>query len=89
MAPLTADIASRSANRWIRNTTTMSVVALALIAGVVSFGHMHDLALHAGESPLTATLIPFSVDGMIVASSMTLLVDSRSAATAAPCHGRC
>ena len=78
MAPLTVDIASRSANRWIRSTTTLSVVTLALIAGVVSFGHMHELALSAGEGPLTAALIPFSVDGMIVASSMSLLVDSRA-----------
>jgi len=51
---------------------------LALIAGVVSFGHMHELALAAGEDQFTAALIPFSVDGMIVASSLSLLVDSRS-----------
>ncbi|MQA83379.1 MAG: DUF2637 domain-containing protein [Streptosporangiales bacterium] len=30
-----------------------------------------------GEDPWTATLIPLSVDGMIVASSMALLLDSR------------
>jgi Protein of unknown function (DUF2637) len=38
---------------------------------------MHALTLAHGESALTAALIPLSVDGMIVASSMTLLVDSR------------
>lgn len=64
--------------RWTRWTTTASVALLALIAGVVSFGHMHELALRAGEGRFTAALIPFSVDGMIVASSMSLLVDSRS-----------
>lgn len=51
---------------------------LALIAGVVSFGHMHELALAAGEDQFTAALIPFSVDGMVLASSLSLLVDSRS-----------
>lgn len=70
-APYTAD-------RWTRWTTTAAVALLALIAGVVSFGHMHELALRAGEERFTAALIPFSVDGMIVASSMSLLVDSRS-----------
>jgi len=62
----------------IRWTTTGAVGLLALIAGVVSFGHMHELAREAGERSLTAALIPFSVDGMIVASSMSLLVDSRA-----------
>jgi Protein of unknown function (DUF2637) len=38
---------------------------------------MHALTLAHGESALTAALIPLSVDGMIVASSMTLLADSR------------
>ena len=66
------------ADRAIRLTTTAAVALLALIAGVVSFGHMHELARGAGEGPLTAALIPLSVDGMIVASSMSLLVDSRT-----------
>jgi len=39
---------------------------------------MHQLALAAGEGGFTAALIPFSVDGMILASSLSLLVDSRS-----------
>jgi hypothetical protein len=60
----------------IRWTTTASVVALAGIAAVVSFRHIHALTLAHGESALTAALIPLSVDGMIVASSMTLLADS-------------
>jgi hypothetical protein len=53
------------------------VVLLAGIAAVVSYRHMHTLALAHGESSWTAMLIPLSVDGMVVASSMTLLADSR------------
>jgi Protein of unknown function (DUF2637) len=64
-------------DRWIRWTTTASVLTLAGIAAVVSFRHMHALTFAHGESTLTAALIPLSVDGMIVASSMTLLADSR------------
>jgi Protein of unknown function (DUF2637) len=66
------------ADRWIRATTTASVVLLAGIAAVVSYRHMHTLTLAHGESRWTAALIPLSVDGMIIASSMTLLADSRT-----------
>jgi uncharacterized protein DUF2637 len=69
---------SRAGGRWIRGTTTASVVLLACIAGVVSYGHMHMLTLVHGESVWTAALIPLSVDGMIIASPMTLLADSRA-----------
>lgn len=75
--PLTSAVGARN-DRWIRWTTSLTVGLLALIAGVVSFGHMHELALAAGEGGFTAALIPFSVDGMILASSLSLLVDSRS-----------
>jgi Protein of unknown function (DUF2637) len=65
--------AGNSRNRtWTEATTTASVTLLAGIAAVVSYGHMHELALHHGEA-----LIPLSVDGMIVAASMSPLLDSR------------
>jgi hypothetical protein len=51
----------------IRRTTT----------AIVSYRHMHTLTLGHGETMWTAALIPLSVDGMIVASSMSLLLDSR------------
>jgi len=69
---------TRVGERWIRGTTTASVVLLAGIAALVSYGHMHMLTVLHGESAWTAALIPLSVDGMIVASSMTLLADSRA-----------
>jgi len=68
-------------DRCIRWTTTASVVLLAGIAAVVSYRHMHTLTLAHGESAWTAALVPLSVDGMIVASSMTLLADSRAGGT--------
>ncbi|WP_433177407.1 DUF2637 domain-containing protein [Actinoallomurus sp. CA-150999] len=67
-----------AADLCIRRTTTVSVVFLALIAAVVSFGHMHELALRHGETSLNATLIPLSVDGMVVASSMSVLLAGRA-----------
>jgi Protein of unknown function (DUF2637) len=77
-AAATADSVGRvGGDRWIRWTTTACVLGLAGIAAMVSFRHIHALALAHGESKVTAALIPLSVDGMIVASSMTLLADSR------------
>jgi hypothetical protein len=66
------------ADRWIRWTTTGCVALLALIAGTVSYLHMHVLAELHGQPGWVAALTPLSVDGMIVAASTTLLADSRS-----------
>ncbi len=69
------------ATDWvIRGTTTLSVTVLAVIAAIVSYKHMYLLVRRYGETSWTAALLPVSVDGMIVVSSMSLLLDSR--------HGR-
>jgi Protein of unknown function (DUF2637) len=65
------------ADRWIRLTTTGCVALLALIAGTVSYLHMHTLVELHGQPGWVAALTPLSVDGMIVAASTTLLADSR------------
>jgi hypothetical protein len=56
-------------DRWIRLTTTGCVESLALIAGTVSYLHMHTLADLHGQPGWVAALTPLSVDGMIVAAS--------------------
>ena len=66
------------ADRWIRRTTTGCVALLALIAGTVSYLHMHMLVARHGQPGWVAALTPLSVDGMIVAASTTLLAESRS-----------
>jgi hypothetical protein len=60
-----------------RVITTVAVVTVALIAAVVSYSHMHDLAASVGEH-WRSYLIPISIDGMIVAASMTLLTRHRA-----------
>src|SRR5215472_15025601 len=69
---------TRPADRWIQWTTTGCVGLLALIAGKVSYLHMHTLVELHGQPGWVAALTPLSVDGMIVAASTTLLADSRS-----------
>ena len=68
---------SGRADRWIRRTTIGCVGMLALIAGTVSYLHMHLLVELHGQPGWVAALTPLSVDGMIVAASTTLLADSR------------
>jgi len=62
----------------IRWTTTGCVALLALIAGTVSYLHVHLLVELHGRPGWVAALTPLSVDGMIVAASTTLLADSRA-----------
>jgi hypothetical protein len=63
---------------WIGWTTTGCVALLALIAGTVSYLHMHQLVAGHGQPGSIAALTPLSVDGMILAASTALLADSRS-----------
>ncbi|MFC5830365.1 DUF2637 domain-containing protein [Nonomuraea insulae] len=74
-----AEVRNRSrSDLWIWKVTTVSVLLVAVIAAVVSFRHMHELAMKHGEDRLAAALIPLAVDGTIVTASMSLLLASRS-----------
>jgi hypothetical protein len=64
------------ADRWIRRTTTGCVAMLALIAGTVSYLHMHLLVELHGQPGWVAALTPLSVDGMIVAAPTTRLSEA-------------
>jgi hypothetical protein len=55
------------------------VLAVATIAAIVSFDHIETVALANGYTLATARLLPFSVDGMILASSMALMTGTRTA----------
>jgi hypothetical protein len=56
----------------------LAVLAVAVVAGIVSFSHIEALALAHGYSIGTARLLPVSVDGLIVASSLALLTEARA-----------
>ncbi len=63
------------AERAIRITT---VVAVTTVAAFVSYRHMRGVAMAHGEDPMTAAVLPFSVDGLIVAASMAMLAERRA-----------
>jgi Protein of unknown function (DUF2637) len=59
--------------RWVRVCTVTAVVVVAGVAAVVSYAHMRHLAELAGEA-WRADILPLSVDGLLVAASLVLLV---------------
>jgi hypothetical protein len=61
----------------VRSITTLAVLAVALVAAVASYDHQRALAELAGEG-WRAWLLPVSVDGLIVAASMSMLVRRRA-----------
>jgi hypothetical protein len=64
-------------DRLIRITTALAVVAVAVVAAVISYQHAFELLRSHGEAGLTARLLPFTVDGLIWAASMAVLDTSR------------
>ena len=71
-------------DRMIRTTTGLAVVAVAAVAAVISYRHAYELVTTHGESGLTARLMPFTVDGLILAASMLILDASRRRQPAPP-----
>jgi pheromone shutdown protein TraB len=65
------------ADRLIRITTALAVVAVAAVAAVISYRHAYEMVREHGESGATARLVPFTVDGLIWAASMVILDASR------------
>lgn len=61
----------------VRGITALAVLAVALVAAVASYDHQRALAALAGED-WRAWLLPVSVDGLIVAASMSMLVQRRA-----------
>src|SRR5713101_2383805 len=64
-------------DRLIRITTALAVATVAAVAAVISYRHAYELVRSHGESGLTARLVPFTVDGLILAASMLMLDASR------------
>ena len=65
------------ADRAIRGAAGAAVVALAVIAGAVSYAHMKILAERHGETGWRAHAFPLSVDGIEIVASLVLLADRR------------
>jgi hypothetical protein len=61
----------------VQRITTAAVAAVAAVAAAASYDHQRHLATIAGEG-WRAWLLPISVDGLVVAGSMTMLLRRRA-----------
>ena len=50
---------------------------VAAVAAVISYRHAYELVSTHGETGVTARLVPFTVDGLILAASMLILDANR------------
>jgi hypothetical protein len=64
-------------DRLIRITTALAVATVAAVAAVISYRHAYELVSTHGETRVTARLVPFTVDGLILAASMLILDANR------------
>src|ERR1035437_741450 len=64
-------------DKLIRITTALAVATVATVAAVISYRHAYELVSTHGETGVTARLVPFTVDGLILAASMLILDANR------------
>jgi hypothetical protein len=78
-----------SGDRLIRTATATAAVvcAVAGFAAVVSCSHIYDLGRAHGQDGTPTRLLPLSVDGLILATSLVLLHEARNGRDA-PCLAR-
>jgi hypothetical protein len=57
---------------------------LAAFAAIVSYPHIYDLGRAHGQAGTAARLLPLSVDGLIVAASLVMLLEARAGRAAPP-----
>ena len=68
---------SGRADTAIRASTAAVVLAVAGIAAYISYWHAYAVVRQYGESGVTATLEPATIDGLVYASSMVILHAAR------------
>ncbi|HEY0700424.1 MAG TPA: DUF2637 domain-containing protein [Micromonospora sp.] len=56
----------------------LSTALVALVAGYASFSHIYAVARHAGEHVSVASVLPLSIDGLILVGTLAMLDDKRS-----------
>ena len=68
---------SGGADRAIRVSTAVVVLAVAGIAAYISYWHAYAVVREYGETGITAQLEPATIDGLVYASSMVILYAAR------------
>ncbi|MFI6759469.1 DUF2637 domain-containing protein [Micromonospora sp. NPDC050417] len=67
-----------STDKTLRVLTGLTVAALAIVAGAISFSHMTELAVQHGQTGWKAYAFPISVDGLEIVASLYLVAQRRA-----------
>ncbi|MEU8374730.1 DUF2637 domain-containing protein [Micromonospora sp. NPDC048894] len=59
-------------------TSRLTTGLVALVAGYASFSHIYAVARSAGEHVSVASVLPLSIDGLILVGTLAMLDDKRS-----------
>jgi hypothetical protein len=65
-------------DRAISAIASAAVLSVAAVAAIVSYTHIYELGRTHGQAGAAARLLPLSVDGLIVAASLVLLIEARA-----------
>lgn len=63
-------------DRVVRRTSVAAVLLVAAVAATCSYAHLYDLATAHGEG-WRASLVPLSIDGMLVAATLAIVSQRR------------
>jgi hypothetical protein len=80
---IVAQVAWPAGRRWLA-LRYVGLVPVAAVAAVVSYRHLSGLLTHYREDPLTATIGPLAVDGLMVMATGALIASAGMATRAAP-----
>jgi hypothetical protein len=80
---IVARVAWPAGRRWLA-LRYVGLLPVAVVAAVVSYRHLSGLLAHYGEDPLTATIGPLAVDGLMVMASGALIASAGRAAAVEP-----
>lgn len=56
----------------------LAAAVVAAVAGIISYGHIRHVAIGAGETELSALLLPVGIDGLIIVATLAMLADKRA-----------
>src|ERR1035438_1736683 len=65
-------------DKLIRFATGGTVTAVASFAAIISYSHIYDLGIQHRQNGTAGRLLPLSVDGLILAASLTMLYVARA-----------
>lgn len=80
LRPTVKELAERKlrAERTMRIIATIGAVPVGLVGLWVSYGHIYDVTLNAGESQSTAAIMALSVDGLMIVSGISIVSGRKS-----------